>query len=420
MKRILCLLISVVAFSLTVTASADSNQVLTVQNISSDAILNDWAKMLKLGEEINNIVNDKSIYENLHSDNPPDFFGISGYELSRFRDEDLCASFSPSEKMLDEIHAMPPIIQQVLKESIYTEDGKLYAYPHIPRLWSIMFYVPEVWKDSPFRDLTPPSSYVDLLDFLEKYLDTPHDGYCFYYDVVDKRNPQLDWVGYLIKSWVLQCRYNHQDFNLNNPEFISLLKRTIELSNRLQKAEPNKKSQKGRQLFTGNHYGFTTNGQDQFTWENAIPWRITSDQLPLMLVSIDLYCVRKNSSFANEATELFDCFIDHQQDPEDGEIFYLRYLFQNKDWIDINKWNNQVLKQYGSRRKYYCMTQDYVDSIWEMEKYAVPCMIDENYLTYTTWDMLEEYDNLTLNCVKGIISAEDYVIKMDELARSNE
>ena len=282
-----------------------------------------------------------------------------------------------------------------------------------------MFWVPEVWKDSPFSKITPPASYVDLLDFLENYLDTPHEGYCFYYDIFESKYPQLDWISILIKCWVLQCRNSKQPINLNNPEFLSLLKRTIELSNRLYKVEPNIKKQKGRQLFSYHYFGSTTNGQDQYTWENMIPWRITSNQPPLVDVNITLSCARKGGPFSNRTSELFDCFVDHRQDRFDGKVNYLNYLFLNKDLIDINKWNAQVLQKHGSRWKCLFMSQEYVDSIWEIEKYGIPCTADDNYLSNTTWDAFDEYDNLSKMCVTGSISPEDYVEKMDKLAFSN-
>ena len=81
--------------------------------------------------------------------------------------ENFCAPFIPSDKMLEEINAMPPIIQQALKESIYTKDGRLYAYPKSTELLPMLFWVPEAWKDSPFNEMAPPASYVDLLDFLD-------------------------------------------------------------------------------------------------------------------------------------------------------------------------------------------------------------------------------------------------------------
>lgn len=414
MKRTACLLLAAVLLAAAGFAGAKAGPVPVTQYIG-ESICADWAKILELDRKIDSDSSDDSVYQNLHSDNPPDFFVISSAELSRFLDEGFCAPFMPSEKMLDEIRAMPPFIQQALKESIYTEDGRLSAYPLSSHVSSMLFWVPEVWKESPFRDLTPPSSYAELLDFLEVYLDTPHDGYCFYYDIYDSKYPQMNWVSYLLKSSVLQCRYNHQDTALSNPVFISLLRRTIELANRLYEAEPNPKKQKGRQLFTEDKCGYTTNGQDQYTWKNIIPWRITADQQPLVNVIITLSCARNGSSFEGRTTELFDCFVDHRQDQVERYNHFL-YLFLNRNWIDVDKENAKVLKKYGSKWKCLCLTQEYVDSIWEMGKYAVPCTIDEDYLYPSSWDVFDAYDQLTLQCINGDISAEDYAAEMDRLA----
>ena len=416
MKRVVCLLLSIVMISIVSFSIAQNNHVPFIQNISAEEILDDWADILELDKRIDFEPQDKKLVDNLHSDNPPDFFSISGDELPDLLTESFCAPFTPSEKMLEEINAMPPIIQQALKENIYTQDGRLYAYPKGTELLPMLFWVPEAWKDSPFNDMTPPASYVDLLDFMEKYLDTPHEGFCFYYDLQEKKTPQVDWVSLLLKCWVMQCRYQHQEANLNNPEFVSLLKRTVELANRLHKAEPNIKKQKGRQLITKNYFGYTTNGQDQYTWKNMIPWRITADQLPLVDVNVYLYCARNGGIYSDRITELFDCIVDHRQDLVDGAVDYLSYLELNKNWIDVDNWNNRVIKKYGAGWKCFCMTQEYVDSIWEIEQYGIPCMVDDDYLSDVPWQILEEKCPVLIRqCAKGEISAEDFVTEMDRL-----
>ena len=417
MKRIVCCLLSIAIISIVFFANAENKHTPFVQHIWEDEVLYDWVQILGLDEKLESepIKENNEIIQSLHSDNPPDFFSVYGYELSDYLSEDFCAPFTPSDKMLDDIHAMPPIIQQALKQSIFTKDNKLYAYPVSIEAAPMLYWVPEAWADSPFHSIDPPTSYTELLDFLEAYLDTPHDGYCFYYDVDGSTNPRRDWILLLLECWVTQCNYNHQAINLNNTEFISLLKKTVELTSKLYKAEPNKKKQKGRQLITKGLYGYTTNGKDNYTWKNMIPWRLTSDQLPLVNVWMHLYCARQGSSFSSRTTDLFNCIIDHRQDLYFGDVNYLRYLYLNRKWIDVNEYNKQVRKEFGSSWACMNMTQEYVDSIWEIEKWGIPCIVNNDYFFNIPWEIETKCDHLLIACAGGDISAEEFAEKMDQL-----
>ena len=104
------------------------------------------------------------------------------------------------------------------------------------------------------------------------------------------------------------------------------------------------------------------------------------------------------------------------QDLVDGAVDYLSYLELNKNWIDVDNWNNRVIKKYGAGWKCFCMTQEYVDSIWEIEQYGIPCMVDDDYLSDVPWQILEEKCPVLIRqCAKGEISAEYFVTEMDRL-----
>lgn len=416
MKRTFCCLLSIALLFTSGFSNAESNNSPYILHIWDADILKKWEEILGLDEKLDSeaVKEDKEVLKNLHSDNPPDLFSIEGYELSDYLNEDFCVSFIPSDKMLRDISTMPPIVQQLFRSTIYTKDDRLYAYPESVEVVPMLYWVPGVWKDSPFRNIDPPSCYTELLDFMEIYVNTPHDGFCFDYDLHDIINTPRDWVLRLIKCWTIQCVYNHQDIILNTPEFISLLKRTVELTNKLYTIEPNKKKQQGRQLITTGRFGYTTNGEDHFTWKNMIPWRITSDQSSLVNVAVVMYCARNGSSFSDKVTDLFDCIVDHRQIFSKGEPNYIYYLYLDKNCINVNDWNKQVKKRQGAQAKYDFITQDYVDSIWEIEKYCIPCMVNEyDYIFKVPW---EECQDLLTACAAGEISAEDFVVEMDRLA----
>ena len=217
---------------------------------------------------------------------------------------------------------MSPLIRQVIRSELMTEDGKLLAYPtdgysfcYVPGF--IGYWVPDAWADSPFRDMTPPSSYEELLDFIEVFLDTPHDGFRLFYGCAgDKREYLYDlFRDNLLEGWVLQCKTSGEPVVFSDPKFIELAGRAQKLYKRLLKVDFKKKvNTKVRYLLAERQqYGLSFNEKDTFTCANIIPLRIISDQPPLFNVTMTLRCVRKGSAYASYAPELFETAIPHAE-----------------------------------------------------------------------------------------------------------
>ena len=83
---------------------------------------------------------------------------------------------------------------------------------------------PDAWAASPFRDQTPPTSFSEMLDFMEVYLDTPHEGFLFYCANGGSRLGFLNdlFVRPLMTSWVVQRRYAGLSVVFGDPQFIAL------------------------------------------------------------------------------------------------------------------------------------------------------------------------------------------------------
>ncbi len=76
----------------------------------------------------------------------------------------MVAAFEPTELMREEMAAMPQYLQDVFRENLMTEDGKLLGYLRNLEVQPLGFYVPDAWEASPYRDMTPPSSVEEMLD----------------------------------------------------------------------------------------------------------------------------------------------------------------------------------------------------------------------------------------------------------------
>ena len=85
---------------------------------------------------------------------------------------------TPDETLVNDLETMPPFTRELIRKYLVTEDGQFWGCADYFDLKAMLFYVPDAWADSPFRDRTPPTSFEDFLDFAELYLDTPHEGFC--------------------------------------------------------------------------------------------------------------------------------------------------------------------------------------------------------------------------------------------------
>ena len=140
----------------------------------------------------------------------------------------------------------------------------------------------------PFRDITPPSSFDELLDFIEVFLNTPHEGFRLFYGTAGDKREYLSELfrDNLLEGWILRCRDAGMPVVFSDPTFIELAGRAQKLYKRLLKVDFKQKvSTKVRYLLAGRQqYGFSFNQKDTFTCANIIPLRITADQPSLFNV----------------------------------------------------------------------------------------------------------------------------------------
>lgn len=375
----------------------------------------EWADILNIDKLKLGGINGNP-YESLLNTGKPDIFSLGSTidNLDNFVSEELLYSFKPSAKMKAELEGMPPVVQQALKKYIFTPDGeKMYGYPNAIDVDTMLFWIPEVWEDSPFSQVTRPSTFEGILDFIELYLVTPHDGF-YFLDTEEGSSLQVNLCEMLIKCWMIQKRSAGSDVIFSDSSFIAIANRTYDLSSKLDSVEPSQKQKKNcRPLFTKLYVGYAPNGKDTFSWENLIPWRIYATEPPLVNLYVELYCMNKNSRYSDYAVRLFDCIIDHRSDHGAN---CLGYEFINHNKVDVNAYNDLILRTDGQKWKCLFLTQDFVDSIWTIHQYAEPTMVPDEYLLYEgIWEDHQQYFSLIKQFAGGIISAEDFAYKVDHL-----
>lgn len=412
MKRIICILLAAAMLIPVCSAWAEKDKALIVYDVYED-LAKEWSEMLGLEQPPIEFDCTESVTELLKGDSAPDIFGYNFFAL---KETGLITAFEPTELMKEEMAAMPQYLQDVFQEHLMTEDGKLLGYLDNLDVQPLGFYVPDAWEASPYRDMTPPTSVEEILEFLETYLDTPHDGFCFIHDATDGWWGRLWVVTLLMRCWAIQSNYAKIPLRYNNPEFIRLLERTVDLFNRLLKVEKGKKNQKGRQLFQDNIFsrGRTGNNLDTVTYASLIPWRLTKDQPPLILVMPDLYCVRSGSPYEDRAAELLERIIPGRETYYSRDIRPMIYEFINPARVDVEGFNKMLLKKLGEKYSWKLVTQEYIDSIWDIHKYAIPTIVSDDYQNFNS-HIEEDPEVLFRKLVNGEVTAADFAAKWDEM-----
>ena len=413
MKRLICTLLAAMMLIPACAAWAEKDGETLIVYETGESLAKEWSQMLGLEQPPIEYDCTDSVMELIKGDSAPDIFG---YDFFALKEAGMVAAFEPTELMKEDMAAMPQYLQDVIREHLMTEDGKLSGYLDNLDVQPLGFYVPDAWEASPYRDMTPPSSIEEMLDFLEIYLDTPHDGFCFIHDATDGWWGRLWVVTLLMRCWAIQSNYAKIPLRYNNPEFIRLLERTVDLFNRLLKVEKGRKNQKGRQLFQDNLFsrGPTGNNLDTITYASLIPWRLTKDQPPLIHVMADFYCVRTGSPYEDRAAELLERIIPGREAYCSREIRPLIYEFINPDRVDVEGFNKMILKKLGGKYSWKLVTQEFIDSIWDIHKYAVPAIVPDDYQNLNS-HIDEDPEVLFGKLVNGEVTAADFAAKWDEM-----
>ena len=285
---------------------------------------------------------------------------------SSFQAEDadffrLIASFEPGETLLKDLDTLQPIFGNILKNYLITEDGRMWGVRGMIHVKTPLFWIPDAWNASPFADRTPPSSFTEMLDFLEVYLATPHEGFELMYNFGEKNYTERTIVLLLLDSWFYQSVHAGEPARYNSPELVALLERTDRIIRELKKQEPvKKKDQKDlRPLFTDLDNGKDFLSRDPYTWDNMIPYRIDPGQDPLIYVESRVICVRKDSPFASRASDFLERVITLEE--EEGDLQY-----SHPDQLDVDAFNRKYFPEIEDG----FLSQEMVDSTLRIN--AVP------------------------------------------------
>lgn len=424
MEKKLCILLLAVMIVLVITQYAYANEEKTAPvlygfDYSKETSL--WAEMLGFDQPLTNIVpkGGHDYLTDLLQEYRPDFFraDVTRANPKELYQAGLIEAFEPTEAMLREISEMPRYLQNLFRDELMTEDGKLLGYPSssygvFEAPLFIGYWIPDAWQASPFRDMTPPSSFEELLDFIEVFLDTPHDGFRLFW-APDKASYRAELLqDPLLQGWIIQSLYAGKPVTFSDPQFIVLADRAQKLGKRLLKEDyRTKRNTTVRYLFAYcQQVGYSFNEKDTFTCANIIPLRMTADQPPLISEYYGELCyVTKNSPWAAYAGELFGTAIPHVA-TFSGVTCYSRMAFPDK--VDLEA-KNLSTKKNGV--KYYLMTREWLNSVKDLDQYIIATLGRDPFppSQYGEW-MWAANQFYT----KGTMTAEAYAAELDRIIAS--
>ena len=421
MKNVSCILLVTVMLFAQCSYAAGEEAIETkppvLLRINED-LLDVWAEMLGFSEPLKNLFTSGSYddYFDAVQDYQPDFFFYGLGTPKEWFDKGIIESLTPTDAMLNEIASMPKYVQTVFRNELMTDERQLLGYPtsgyaicECPDF--IGYWIPDAWNASPFKSMTPPSSFEEMLDFMEIYLDTPHDGFCFFRGFGDnsKNEYLVDlFLEPLMKSWIVQRRYAGEPIVFSDEQFVDLAGRAQKFYQKMLKSDYHRNvSKKKRYLFA--HYqlrGWSYNMKDTFTCANIIPLRVTSDQPPLLNLGMRLNCVRSGSSYASYSDELFEATIPHVEQIR-GMTVYDVWAFP--DLFDLEAYNKDMDKRKVP--KYQKYTREWVESIKNLDQYIVPCMENDDFIIFSQYSEFMRAKNQFF--IKGKMTAEEFAAELD-------
>lgn len=243
-----------------------------------------------------------------------DLFSISDYlDFSQVMAAGLCADLSDSQIIREAVGRMWPSIQARL-----TREGRIYAIPE-SILLSNFGWCEDAWQAAGLTDQAPPSSYLELLDFLEMWVErikkTPEPSIRvnskFEESLYNKQSYVVSLIPVLLDCYILPYLYENRIPKFDTAEFRGLLDRTLGVAHALYAAEP-PPGPGNMQLFDNDLKSFGMIGiKDGYS--HAMPLRVSLDQPVLYKASLRLLCVGAGSSQEKLAAAYLEQVVNNLQ-----------------------------------------------------------------------------------------------------------
>ncbi len=257
---------------------------------------------------------------------PYDIFKVHNLciDYSVIIDKGYCLDLSSSEIIRNAIDRMYPAYTAAC-----VKDGKIYAVPTNAQLNYTSFST-EALAETDFGEVTVPTTFPELLDFVEQWVeylkDHPESNVAlagkrvwgdasFYHDY---SYTQL-LVETLLDCYIMQKEYAGESLNFNNDELIALLKRCSELGQALYQYDQGEKC-------TGSILCGVQSTVIDLKY-HVMPMRINESQPALITATLNVCAVSAKTAYPDACIELMEALVQNQ-DP-----YFANYLYQDGEAI---------------------------------------------------------------------------------------
>lgn len=444
MKRAMCVL--VLSLFLTVgaiAAQAEGERISVAGVTSKSAVCKAFAQVhpdvemtavlspyLSTTELINDLLTSGFAY---------DAFVISSnyFDVGTLIDKGYCADLSNDPSIVETIQQMIPAFADLVMR-----DGRIYGIPYNCRL-EYMAYSTEAWEQLGLTEVDVPTDFGDFLTFLERWIDQVRTegttGYCVFGSFDEELYNETSYADFLVQllmdSHILQCGYEQRPLRFSAPEFQQCLERCMEIGRMLYQLEPI--PNQGMPIFQ------LSGGMENLS--SFVPLRLTKEQAALIKTNVNVCMVSAGTQVRTLAEEFALSMVSQQDDPS-----AISYLLQNAQPLEdpgyadnVAFWEDKVAELRKQIDSGTLSPADQRDQMLELERFEgvlKDVSSEDNRYLISPAQLLvyqscqnqlfiqpphcflsnseggETVKALRTRYVSGNITAEQFIMKLDEMA----
>ena len=158
------------------------------------------------------------------------------YDLSPLMEKGYLADLSRSEEISDTVRKMRMDVAELV-----TNENGIYALPY-GLLINYMTWQEQAWKDAGFAEADAPTTFDELLDFLENWCDNRKQGFCIFGqfdETVYTESRYAEWLlNMLFENYMMQSSYAGELLSFDDPHLTERMERCKEIGRKLYQLEP--------------------------------------------------------------------------------------------------------------------------------------------------------------------------------------
>lgn len=368
-----------------------------------------------------------------------DTFVISSnyFDVSTLIEKGYCADLSGHQGIAETISQMTPAFANLVMR-----DGHIYGVPYNCRI-EYMAYSMEAWEQLGLTEADVPADFGDFLTFLERWIDQVRTEGTTGYSVLGSFDEELynetSYADFLVQllmdNHILQCGYAQRPLRFSSTEFQQCLERCTEIGKELYQLEPI--PNQGIPIFQ------LSGGMENL--HAIVPLRMTKEQPALIKTNVNVCMVFADTKVKALAEEFALSMLSQQDNPS-----AFVYLFQNAQPLEdpgyadnVAFWEGKVAELQKEIDSNTLSPANQRDQMLELERFEGVLQDvsseDSRYLISPTQlaayqscqDQLfiqpphfflsngeggEAVKSLRARYVSGNMTAEQFIMKLDEMA----